>query len=181
MQDLPAVVSETTLENSFLGDVVQVCVVTRDLHRVMKGMVKLGVGPWRVHLFSPETVSNMTIDGQSAEYSMKLAVARSGRTGWEIIEPVSGPSIYEDFLNRHGEGIHHVAMDCGDRPWRDRLATFEALGIPFLQGGQFGATRYAYFGTEPDLATTVEIIDTPPGSVGPEPIEWYPARPSMEG
>jgi methylmalonyl-CoA/ethylmalonyl-CoA epimerase len=177
MNDLPVVVSATGLENSFVGDVVQVCIVTRDLHRVMAGMVRLGIGPWRVYLFSPETVSDMTIDGQPADYSMKLALARSGRMGWEIVEPVSGASIYEDFLRRHGEGIHHVALDCGERSWGERVAAFEALGLPFLQGGSWGALRYAYYGTEADIATTVEIIDTPPGSVVPEPIAWYPAPP----
>jgi hypothetical protein len=31
---------------------------------------------------------------------------------WEIVQPLTGPNIYEEFLDRHGEGIHHVAVDC---------------------------------------------------------------------
>ena len=30
------------------------------------------------------------------------------------MEPVSGPSIFADFLAAHGEGIHHMAYDCHD-------------------------------------------------------------------
>ena len=48
MSAQPKVTSEVTLENSFLGDTIQICVVTKDMYRTMDGMVKLGIGPWRV-------------------------------------------------------------------------------------------------------------------------------------
>ena len=52
MTNLPTVTGEFTLRNSFLGDSKQICVVTRDLHRTMEGMVRVGIGPWMVSHFS---------------------------------------------------------------------------------------------------------------------------------
>ncbi len=39
---------------------------------------------------------------------MKLALAQLGPVMCELIEPVQGPSSYEEFLNEHGEGLHHL-------------------------------------------------------------------------
>ena len=47
--DLPTVISDSELSNSFLGETIQVCVVSRDYKRTMEGMVRLGIGPWRVY------------------------------------------------------------------------------------------------------------------------------------
>ena len=35
----------------------------------------------------------------------------------ELIQPVSGPMIYEDYIHRRGEGLHHIGYrvaDCGE-------------------------------------------------------------------
>ncbi len=37
----PKVTSEVTLDTSFLGNTIQVCVVTRDYQRTMEGLVKV--------------------------------------------------------------------------------------------------------------------------------------------
>lgn len=174
----PKVLSEVSLDNSFQGDTMQVCVVSRDIHRTMEGMVKLGIGPWRLYEFGPETVSNQTYMGQPASYKMKLALAFSGTMMWEIIEPVTGPNIYEDFLRDHGEGIHHVGQACNGLSYAERVATYQARGLKMIQSGTWaGRVPYAYFGTDDLISTTIEIFDIPADFVMPEPLEWYPAKP----
>lgn len=174
----PRVLSEVALDNSFQGDTMQTCIVTRDMHRTLEGMVKLGIGPWRVYEFGPETVSDMSYRGKPARYKMKLALAFSGTMMWEVIEPVDGPSIYHDFLRDHGEGIHHVAQVCNGLPWDERVAAYKARGLQVVQSGTWaGRVPYAYFGTESLISTTIEIFDIPADFVMPEPLEWFPARP----
>ena len=174
----PQVVSEVALDNSFQGDTIQICIVSRDIHRTMEGMVKLGIGPWRLYEFGPDTVSDQTYMGQPARYKMKLALAFSGTMMWEIIEPVDGPSIYHEFLRDHGEGIHHVGMGCNNIPYAERVATYKARGLQLIQSGTWmGRVPYAYFGSEGLISTTGEIFDIPADFVMPEPLEWYPAKP----
>ena len=55
----PEVLDENTMSNGFLGNLVEVCVVTRDHRRTMEGLVRLGIGPWRVHTFTPENAVAM--------------------------------------------------------------------------------------------------------------------------
>ena len=33
-----------------------------------------------------------------------------GDMGFELLQPLEGPSIYRDWLDEHGEGLHHVAV-----------------------------------------------------------------------
>ncbi|WP_309638680.1 VOC family protein [Methylibium sp.] len=174
----PRVISDVALDNSFQGDTIQTCIVSRDIHRTMAGMVKLGIGPWRLYEFGPETVSDMTYMGRPAHYKMKLALAFSGNMMWEIIESVTGPNIYEDFLRDHGEGIHHVAQGCNNLPYAERVAAYKARGLQLIQSGTWaGRVPYAYFASDGLISTTIEIFDIPADFVMPEPLEWYPARP----
>ncbi len=174
----PAVTGPTSLSNSFLRETVQVCVVTRDHRRTMAGMVQAGIGPWRVYTFGPETCTEMTYRGRPERFTFKLCMAWTGSMFWEIVEPLEGPSIYREFLDSHGEGLHHVAFACGDLPWEERVREFERRGFPCIQSGRWlGVVPWAYFGTEAATTTIFEIFDIPPDFVMPEPESWYPAPP----
>jgi hypothetical protein len=178
MTNLPAVTGANTLSNSFLGDNIQICVVTRDFRRTMEGLVRAGIGPWRVYTFGPETVSELTYRGEPANYSMKLCLAFSGGMMWEIVQPLTGPNLYEEFLEKHGEGVHHVAFGCNNIPWQERLDAFAAHGYQMVQSGLWqDRVPYAYFDTEADTTTMIEIFDIPADFVLPEPEEWYPGPP----
>ena len=174
----PAVVSATELSNSFLGGLIEVCLVTADHRRTMEGLVRLGIGPWRVYTFDSRTVAERTYRGAPADFGIRVCFADAGGTAMEIMEPLYGPSIFQEHLDRHGEGIHHIAFDVGDRPWNDRLADFAHRGFPMIQSGRFNrANAFAFFDTEAATGTTFETYDIPPGYVWPEPDEWFPGPP----
>lgn len=170
--------SDTELSNSFLGDTLQVCVVTRDMQRTLDGFVRMGIGPWRVYTFSPETVQDQTFRGKPARYSMRLALATSGTMMWEVIQPLEGPSIYTEFLEKHGEGVQHVGQACNGLGFDAQCERFAEAGRQMIQSGTWKGVRYAYFATEELIGTTVEIFDFPEGFVFPEPEQWVPARPA---
>lgn len=172
------VVGPATLSNSFLGETIQVCVVTKDIRRTLDGFVKMGIGPWRVYTFGPETVKDQTYMGKAERYSMRLALANTGTMMWEVIQPLEGPSIYKDFLAKHGEGVQHVGQACNGLAFDEQCAKFEARGLQLVQSGTWRTVRYAYYGTEDLIGTTVEIFDFPEGFAFPEPEEWVPARPA---
>ena len=58
----------------------------------------LGIGPW--------TVRDVGI--------LKLAHASLGPVQFELIEPVAEKSLWADFLNTHGEGLHHICCRVDD-------------------------------------------------------------------
>lgn len=103
------------LPNSFLSQVLQVCVVTRDIDKALEEYThRLGIGPWRVYTFEPPHLSQTKLRGKDTHYTMRLALAWVGNTMWELVQPLEGASIYKEFLDTHGEGIHHVALATGN-------------------------------------------------------------------
>lgn len=43
----------------------------------------------------------------SVDFNTKLAFLPCGQVMIELLEP-TGPSVLQDFLNEHGEGLHHI-------------------------------------------------------------------------
>jgi methylmalonyl-CoA/ethylmalonyl-CoA epimerase len=175
---LPSVVSATELSNSFLGTLIEICFVTADYRRTMEGLVRLGIGPWRVYTFDSTTVTDREYHGSAADYAIKVCFADVGDMAVEIMQPLYGPSIFQEFLDEHGEGIQHIAFDCEERPWDKRTDEFAARGFPLVQAGSFmGQNAFGFFGTEAATGTTFETYSIPAGFVWPEPEEWYPGPP----
>jgi len=178
MTDLPQVISATELSNSFLGKLIEICLVTADHRRTMEGLVRLGIGPWRVYTFDSATVTDRTFRGEPADFAIKVCFADVGDLAVEIMQPLYGPSIFQEFLDNHGEGIQHIAFDCDEQPWGDRIADFAGRGFPLVQSGKFmDANAFAFFDTGQATGTVFETYSIPTGFVWPEPEEWYPAPP----
>lgn len=58
-----------------------------------------------------------TYDGKPAEFYIKTARLDFGGIDFEYIEPLNkeGGDPYSDWLNAHGQGIHHINMKLSDR------------------------------------------------------------------
>ena len=170
----------TPMSDPFLGKVVEIAIVTRDHQRTMEGLWRLGIGPWQVHTFSPENTTNQTYRGKPSPFVMKVCFAQVGEMIWELMEPISGETIFAEFLERHGEGIHHVAFDCNGVPFADRIAEFERRGFRLVQSGSWmGENHFAFFETESAVTTYFETYSFPDGWEYPPAEAWYPSQNSQ--
>lgn len=161
----------------FLGKPIEIAIVTRDVTRTIAGLWRLGIGPWRIYTFGPENTTNQTYRGEASAFVMRVCFAEVGGMIWEIIEPVSGRTIFAEFLDRHGEGIHHIAFDCNNIPFVERLAEFAKRGLTLAQGGSWmGRNHFAFFETESETTTCIETYEFPDDWEYPEPEAWFPPR-----
>ncbi|CAM1503630.1 Fc.00g012210.m01.CDS01 [Cosmosporella sp. VM-42] len=158
----------------FLGNAIEICIVTQDHKRAIDGLLRLGIGPWKTYTFTPENTTNQTYRGQPASFALKVCFAQAGNVVYELIQPLSGPTIFEEFLNKHGEGIHHVAYDCGGMPWEERLAGFKDRGFQVAQSGSWqGRNHFAFFDTEDATTTCFETYFFPEDWEDPVADEEY--------
>jgi len=155
-----------------LQQVLQVCTVVRDIQKAVESYWEFGIGPWSIYTFEPPELTNTSLHGKPARYSMKLAIAMIGNVMWELIEPLEGPSTYKDFLERKGEGLHHVLLAVDN--FEDSIAKCERRGIRILMQGDWKGMTYAYLDTEKELGAILEIFK-PLDWVPPKPDETYPA------
>ena len=156
-----------------LQEIAQICVVVNDLDKAMaRYWDEFGIGPWQVYTLEPPTLENMTVHERPQPYSMRLALAQAGPLQWELIQPLTGPDIYSEFLAQHGEGIHHVSFSVAD--YDKALETLQKRGVEILMGGSWRGASYSYMGTEKSLGTIVELVKLSPDFQMPPPEATYP-------
>jgi glyoxalase/bleomycin resistance protein/dioxygenase superfamily protein len=175
MLDVP----KKAVTDDLLGNVVQICLVTRDQKRTMDSLLRLGIGPWKVQTLRPGNVTDMRFRGAAHSFVCKMAYAYSANMMWEVVEPVEGTGVFDEFLRQHGEGVHHAGFLCPGRSFTEAMAEFERRGFNVIQSGRAfgGKVGYAFIGTDDELGVFFEIWDHPPAYSPPAPDEWYPAAP----
>jgi methylmalonyl-CoA/ethylmalonyl-CoA epimerase len=164
-----------------ITNVVQIALVVKDLDATVRAWHdRFGVGPWHFYTYGPPLVKRMTRHGEPCEYRMRIALANVGPMRIELIEPLEGDTVYEEFAREHGYGVHHLGVlveDMEEAFGRAREAGFVITqdGAGF---GPDGDGHYAYIDSEPLLGTTIELIQRPARRAQPERI--YPP-PEAEG
>ena len=137
-----------------LPNVSQIGVVTRDLDQVMAHYEKeLGLGPF-VEL--KITYTNQYYHGKPTDSLWRLGFCSLGPVELELIEPVTGPTVYHDFLKEKGEGLHHVGFDVKDMDEKIRLCAEAGIGV--LQIGRTPVGGFAYLDTEKIGGVIFELI-----------------------
>jgi catechol 2,3-dioxygenase-like lactoylglutathione lyase family enzyme len=79
----------------------------------------------------------------------------------ELIEPNDEPSTWRDYLNEHGEGVHHLAFGVKNTSARLEAAANE-FGWETLQRGKYGdaSGEYAYLDSLGDLKVYLETLES---------------------
>lgn len=122
----------------------------------------LGEQEWLVYRYSPESVPRLGFRGGPGRFEMRLALSRT-RPQIELIEPVAGPSLYHEWIQRRGYGPHHVGRFVADIE-----AAIDSLRQDGFEPIQWGAGYgldgdggFAYYEIGPDDGTVVELIQPP--------------------
>ena len=162
-----------------LPDVDQVAVVVED---IVDGMDRygaiLGVEPWTVYRFEPPDLTDQTYYGEDVENGMLLALAEVGGIMIELIEPTIGPNIYQDHLEEHGEGLHHIAyFGWDEEETYDIIDQFTNAGISIIQSGDYAGTEYWYLDTAVGLNGLVFETAIRRNVHAREPAAIYPKDP----
>ena len=155
--------------------VAQVAIIVEDLDRAVENYWKLfGIGPWHIYTYGKPLVKEMTYGGEPADYKMRVALSYLGSTRIELIEMMEGQTVYADFVEAHGYGVHHFGVLVEDM--EEALAEAEAAGLRMtMDGAGFGLVgdgHYAYLDTENEIGVTIELIERPEGRRPPERV--YP-------
>ena len=80
--------------------ITQIAVVVRDMEAALKSYTEtMGWGPWSVFDYKPPLLHDTRVHGEPVEYRMIGAETSVDGLGFELIQPVSGPSIYREFLD----------------------------------------------------------------------------------
>ncbi len=158
-----------------ITNIAQVCVIVRNLDQAVENYWNVfGIGPWSLYTYGKPLVKRMTRHGRPCEYKMRVALANVGPLRIELIEPLEGDTVYSEFVEEHGYGVHHVGVLVDSMA--TALSRAAQAGLEMSQDGAgFGPDddgHYAYLDTEGLIGTTIELIERPQRRNPPERI--YP-------
>ncbi|MEA3462165.1 MAG: VOC family protein [Bacteroidota bacterium] len=100
--------------------------------------------------------------GEPAEHELIQGWQRHGNIAYEWCIPVKPPIVYEDHIQKHGEGIHHLAYSVSDMD--EVLEDYTSQGYVVSMGGTWGekgkpgSGRYEYIDLEGAGGLTMELL-----------------------
>lgn len=164
--------SEANAPGELFRDFAQIGVVVHDLDRTIRNLTEIfDIGPFRTIDWPPSDRRDFErfYHGNLGDFTARMAFTELGPVELEIIQPLTGKSIWADFLEQHGEGIHHIRFNV-----MDEKPVVEYLSDKDIQPVQSGfglrpGTFWINFGTEKTVGFIIEIMRAIPGTDGRTP------------
>ena len=118
------------------GYIDQIGIVVKDIEKVSSSFQKLfGIGPFPTFDWPDDVgVVNSEYYGKPGNWKMKLVFANIGQMKLELIQPISGQSIFMDFLREHGPGLHHFRYIVQDI--EKSIADVKKMGLKIISRGK---------------------------------------------
>ena len=146
------------------GPIVQNAFVVRDIGAAVQyWTTQMGVGPF--YLLDHIEYGAVFFRAAPLKLDMSVAIAQWGEVQIElIVQHDSAPSIYTEFLERHGEGLQHLGVMTAALD--QHLQELKPLGIePVQWGATANGMRFAYLNTDRHAGGMIELIETGPAVV----------------
>jgi catechol 2,3-dioxygenase-like lactoylglutathione lyase family enzyme len=163
---------QNALKHELFKDFVQIGCIVADLDQAIRYLTEVfGIGPFRVIDWPPEGREDLQrfYHGEPGQFSARMAFTELGPVELELIQPIQGQSIWQDFLDERGGGIHHIRFNINDIDTvRDYLAGFGIEAAQFGSGIRPGTT-WMNFATEDKLGFGIEVMKVVPGTTGRTP------------
>lgn len=145
---------------------IQIGIIVKDLEQTLKNFDQiLGIKNFRIASFPPEGYEDITREyhGKQGDFQGKFCFYNWGNIELEIIQPISGNSVWFDYLDKtpNGLGIHHIKfMTDHQEPVKEY---FDSLGVELVTKGEGvgpNAGRiWAFYDTFEKLGFDVEILN----------------------
>jgi len=138
--------------------ICQVALVVRDIQKTAGAWADaLGVPTPNIVVTDVQDKTHANYRGSPTQARAKLAFFNVGpQLSLEIIEPVGAPSVWRDFLDAKGDGVHHVAFHV--EGMAQAVAYLDGKGMGLVQRGDFVGGQYAYMDSAGKLGVMLELL-----------------------
>lgn len=96
--------------------------------------------------------------GEHTPAMAKQAFLQFGTLRVEFMEPDENDSTWREYLEKHGEGFHHLAFDVQNM--EEILEELHKEGIDAVQRGKYNTGQYAYIESEGKLRAMLELLES---------------------
>lgn len=145
-------------EKSLWSRAYQVAIVVKDMDKAIAFYESIGIGPF-VEGPSAGAIDRKIYGKLEPDAEVKGRIAQMGPFELELLQPVKGKSIQQEFLDTRGEGVIHI---CGYTDDLDSdVATMEQKGFKVISNAHFDdGGKFAYFDTREVGGLILELFQT---------------------
>jgi predicted enzyme related to lactoylglutathione lyase len=140
--------------------ITQVSLAVRDLDKTMEQYYRaFGWAPWQVFDHVLPVHHRTELRGEPVHYSLRGAEVYVGSLNFELLQPLEGPNLWSEFMDRRGEGIASIATMFLEREDGDavKAAFKEAFDIDVIMKADIGDhIEYYYMDTEEKFGCLIE-------------------------
>ncbi len=156
--------SQMNVPASVFNNPIQIGIIVKDLEKTLENLQNiLGIGPFRIVDFPPEGEEDvkMIYKGEPAKFTAKFCFYDLGNIELELIQPLTGKTVWQDFLDKKGPGLHHIKFNVPThKPTREYLAS---KGIEVSQMGasvgKNAGKEWVFYDTEELVGFAVETMN----------------------
>jgi methylmalonyl-CoA/ethylmalonyl-CoA epimerase len=136
--------------------ICQIALVVRDIEKTARSFCEVfGLPMPEIFTLPPAEEAHTQFRGKSTKTRAKLAVFKMGQVVLELTQPDAEPSSWKDFLEKHGEGVHHIGFMVDDLP--GTLSFLEKRGIPERHSGDYTGGRYVFVESAEKLGVILNV------------------------
>ena len=143
-----------------ISDLDHIGIVVKDIQRSANFYsLALGIGSFRIfELQVTEEMLRGFPPGTVSPGKTKIGIAQKGSVIIELIEVVEGKSLFSDFLESMGEGVHHLGCDVADL--EKEVARLEGQGMETVLRGKTGEGGVVFLRGEGSGGVLVELLQS---------------------
>ena len=140
--------------------ITQVSLAVKDLDATMARYHRaFGWAPWQVFDHVAPVHHRTELRGEPVAYSLRGAEVYVGSLNFELLQPLSGPNLWSEFMDRRGEGVASIATMFLERHDGDAVkrAFKDEFGCDVIMKADIGDhIEYYYLDTERQFGCLIE-------------------------
>jgi methylmalonyl-CoA/ethylmalonyl-CoA epimerase len=139
-------------------EVTQVGIIVRDIDKARVAWAQmLGVTAPEVSVAESHFSRPTLYKGNPSDAKAKLAFFTMDNLQIELIQPLGGKSTWQEYLEKNGEGVHHIAFQVKDI---DRVEKeFSSVNMPTIQRGGWDGGAYSYIDSSNEIGCILELLE----------------------
>jgi hypothetical protein len=143
-------------ESGSLGkEIIQVGILVKDVAEAAKKLEKLiGIGPFEI--LEPE-YRDLTYRGKTGKFKIRIALAKAGPIQIELMQPLYGETIYDEFAQRKGYGLHHLGIKTDNM--EQSVKEMQEKDFRVIQSGNRPGVKWGYLNTEDQTDVIFELLE----------------------
>lgn len=110
-----------------------------------------------IYVSLPEEEGETRYLGQPTPGRARITFFKLRQIYLELIEPINGPSVWNDSLITRGQSLHHITIKV--KGLEKRLTRYKKEGWSVIQSGKHSSGRYAYLDGTAHFGAILELLE----------------------